>query len=86
MLTQAGLIDEAIDQFRVVAKLWPDQVRFGRLILDLLQSGSTREIVHPRGTRDNGRATSGKDLRAPSGSNITNRTALTTFSLLTPTH
>jgi tetratricopeptide (TPR) repeat protein len=48
MLLEAGLIDEAIDELRVIARLWPDEVRFGRLILDLLQSGSTREIVHPR--------------------------------------
>ena len=45
-LASAGLYDAAIDQYAELARLWPDQPRLGRLILDLRQTGSTREIVH----------------------------------------
>lgn len=48
MLIGAGLYPEAVDQLGELAKLWPDEVRFGRLIQDLLESGSPREIIHPK--------------------------------------
>jgi tetratricopeptide (TPR) repeat protein len=50
-LAAAGLIDPAIDQYAELARLWPEQPRLGRLILDLRQTGSTREIVHPQPAR-----------------------------------
>ena len=47
-LAAAGLGNEAIDQYSELIKLWPDQPRLGRLILDLRQTSETREVVHPK--------------------------------------
>ena len=48
-LANAGLNEESVEQYLELAKIWPDQPRLPRIILDLLQgSASTREIVHPR--------------------------------------
>jgi tetratricopeptide (TPR) repeat protein len=46
-LADAGLADEAIDQYAVLARLWPAEPRLKKLIVDLRQMGGTREIVHP---------------------------------------
>lgn len=60
MLLDAGLAYEAVDQLRVIARLWPEEVRFGRLILDLVQSASVREILHPPARNPAGAPSRGK--------------------------